>query len=113
MDTVALFKFPAVAPRSPVDVETHPVISSASIAAGIISFFIWMGCWLFLIRPPRSRSVDERGSMEIGFSGKRAAMRAQTSPLFEIARVLVRFDALTANHKILLFYFVEPPLSVS
>jgi hypothetical protein len=40
-------------------------------------------------------------------------MRVKSSPIFEIARVLVRFDALTANHKILLFYFVEPPLSVS
>jgi len=30
--------------------------------------------------------------MEIGFSGKRDVMRAKTSPLFELASVLVRFD---------------------
>jgi len=41
----------------------------------------------------------------------------ETSPLFEIARVLVRFDhvarlILNGNPKIPLFYFVESPLSV-
>jgi hypothetical protein len=42
---------------------------------------------------------------------------SKTSRLFEIARVLVRFDhvanvIVNANHKIPLFYFVESPLSV-
>jgi hypothetical protein len=43
--------------------------------------------------------------MEIGFSGKRDVMRAKTSPLFELARGLVRFNhvasfIVNANHAI-------------
>jgi len=44
--------------------------------------------------------------MEIGFSGKRDVMRAKTSPLFELARVLVRLDHVASsianvNHSIM------------
>ena len=50
-------------------------------------------------------------------TGERLSRR-DLSELFEIARVLVRVDhvagvIVNANRKILLFYFVEPPLSVS
>jgi hypothetical protein len=43
--------------------------------------------------------------MEIRFSGKCGAMRAKTSPFFEIAPVLVRFDhvasfIVNANHSV-------------
>jgi hypothetical protein len=34
--------------------------------------------------------------MELGFSGKCDVMRVETSPFFELARVLVRFDHLAS-----------------
>jgi hypothetical protein len=45
-------------------------------------------------------------TLEIDFSGKRGTLRAKTSPLFEIARLLVRLDHVASvivnpNHSIM------------
>jgi hypothetical protein len=45
-----------------------------------------------LIRLRPSQSSDESGIMGLRFSGKCGVMRAQSLPLFELARVLVRLD---------------------
>jgi hypothetical protein len=63
----------------------------------------------------RSESTAEAGSIKPVSRRMRAERKA--SPLFELACVLVRLNhvasfIVNANHKILLFYFVESSLSV-
>jgi hypothetical protein len=58
-----------------------------------------------LMRWRSSRSPDKSGIMEIPFSEEREMIRVKSSPLFEPARVLVRFNHVTriivnANHSI-------------
>jgi hypothetical protein len=59
-----------------------------------------------LTRSHRSQSPDESGIMELRFSGKCDVMRIKTSPLFEIARLLVCLDhvasfIVNANHGVM------------
>ena len=58
-----------------------------------------------LMRWSSSRSPDKSEIMEIRFSEERDMLRVKSSPLFEPARVLVRFNHVTriivnANHSI-------------
>ena len=59
-----------------------------------------------LIRSRPSQLPDESGIMELRLSGKCGVIRVKTSPLFEIACVLVRFDhvaslIVNANHALM------------